>query len=94
MEENSFLSEGRRTNTKVMGLDINLPVFSISSGLAILFSVLVLIYPETSYELLNDAKDFVVVWFGSLFTISMSAITLVILYLIISNSNLGNQSQH
>ena len=84
MEENSFLSEGRRTNTKVMGLDINLPVFSISSGLAILFSVLVLIYPETSYELLNDAKDFVVVWFGSLFTISMSAITLVILYLIIS----------
>ena len=84
MEENSFLSEGRRTNTKFMGLDINLPVFSISSGLAILFSVLVLIYPETSYELLNDAKDFVVVWFGSLFTISMSAITLVILYLIIS----------
>jgi len=84
MEENSFLSEGRRANTKFMGLDINLPVFSISSGLAILFSVLVLIYPETSYELLNGTKNFVVVWFGSLFTISMSAITLVIFYLIIS----------
>ena len=84
MEESSFLSEGRRANTKFMGLDINLPVFSISSGLAILFSVLVLLYPETSYELLNDTKNFVVVWFGSLFTISMSAITLVIFYLIIS----------
>ena len=40
-----------------MGLDINLPVFSISSGLAVIFSLLVLIFPEASYELLNNAKE-------------------------------------
>lgn len=74
----------RRVNTQFLGLDINLPVFSISSGLAILFSILVLIYPETSYELLNNAKNFVVVWFGTLFTVSMSAITLIIFFLIIT----------
>ena len=74
----------RRVNTQFLGLDINLPVFSISSGLAILFSILVLIYPETSYELLSNAKNFVVVWFGTLFTVSMSAITLIIFFLIIT----------
>ena len=84
MEENTFLLEGRRSNTRFMGLDINLPVFSISCGLAIIFSILVLTFPEISYEKLNDAKNFVVVWFGTLFTISMSAITLVIFFLIIS----------
>ena len=82
---NILISEGeRRANTKIAGLDINLPVFSISSGLAIIFSILVLIYPETSYELLNNTKNFVVVWFGTLFTVSMSTITLIIFFLIIS----------
>ena len=82
---NILISEGeRRANTKIAGLDINLPVFSISSGLAIIFSILVLIYPETSYELLDNTKNFVVVWFGTLFTVSMSTITLIIFFLIIS----------
>ena len=81
MDDNtSITEEGRRTNTKFLGLDVNLPVFSISSGLAIIFSVLVLIYPEMSYELLTNAKNFVVAWFGTLFTISMTAITLIIFF--------------
>ena len=33
---------------KLFGLDVNYPVFLISSGLAILFSSLVLIFPESS----------------------------------------------
>lgn len=82
---NTSIPEGRgRANTQFLGLDINLPVFVISLGLAVIFSVLVLIYPETSYELLTSAKDFVVVTFGTLFTISMSAFTLIIFFLIIS----------
>jgi len=80
----SISEERRRTNTKFLGLDVNLPVFSISSGLAAIFSVLVLIYPEISYELLTNTKNFVVIWFGTLFTLSMSTITLVIFFLIIS----------
>jgi len=82
---NTSIPEGRgRANTQFLGLDINLPVFVISLGLAVIFSVLVLIYPETSYELLTSAKDFVVVTFGTLFTISMSAFTLIIFFLIVS----------
>ena len=73
-----------RANTQFLGLDINLPVFSISSGLAVIFSVLVLINPEKSYELLTNTREFVVVWFGTLFTLSMSAITLIIFFLIVS----------
>ena len=80
----SISEERRRANTKFLGLDVNLPVFSISSGLAVIFSVLVLIYPEISYDLLTNTRNFVVVWFGTLFTLSMSAITLVIFFLIIS----------
>ena len=74
----------QRTNNQFLGLDINLPVFCISSGLAIIFSILVLINPEKSYELLTNTREFVVVWFGTLFTVSMSAITLIIFFLIIS----------
>ena len=85
MENNTSISEGEiRTNTQFLGLDVNLPVFSFSSGLAIIFSILVLIYPEISYELLTNAKNFVVAWFGTLFTVTMSVITLVIFFLIVS----------
>ena len=83
--ENTSMIEGeRRANTQFLGLDINLPVFSISSGLAIIFSVLVLVYPETSFEFLTKTINFVVSWFGTLFTISMSAFTLIIFFLIVS----------
>ena len=85
MEDKTSISEeGRRANTKFLGLDVNLPVFSISSGLAVIFSVLVLVYPEMSYEVLTNAMNFVVAWFGTLFTVSMSAITLIIFFLIVS----------
>ena len=82
---NTSISERKkRANTQFLGLDINLPVFSISSGLAVIFSVLVLINPEKAYELLTNTREFVVVWFGTLFTLSMSAITLIIFFLIVS----------
>ena len=72
MRENAHktsISEGeRRANTQFLGLDINLPVFSISSGLVVIFSALVLIYPEISNELLSNTRNFVVVWFGTLFS--------------------------
>ena len=85
MEDKTSISEeGSRANTKFLGLDVNLPVFSISSGLAVIFSVFVLVYPEMSYEVLTNAMNFVVVWFGTLFTVSMSAITLIIFFLIVS----------
>ncbi len=81
MEKNSFnttnLEAEGRPNTKFLGLDVNLPVFSISTGLAIIFSVLVLIFPDESYKILQGIKDFVVNTFGTLFTVSMSVITLV-----------------
>ena len=73
-----------RANTQFLGLDVHLPVFAISSGLAIIFSVLVLSYPEASYEFLTNTRNFVVVWFGTLFSVSMSVFTLIIFFLIIS----------
>ena len=82
---NTSISERKgRANTQFLGLDINLPVFVISLGLAVIFSVLVLSYPERSYEFLTNTKNFVVVWFGTLFTVSMSVFTLIIFFLIIS----------
>ena len=73
-----------RANTQFLGLDVHLPVFLISSGLAFIFSVLVLSYPEISYEILTNTQNFVVVWFGTLFSVSMSVFTLIIFFLIIS----------
>ena len=73
-----------RANRQFLGMDIDLPVFFTSIGLAVIFSILVLINPEISYELLTNAREFVVGWFGTLFTVSMSAITLIIFFLIIS----------
>ena len=80
---NTSISGKRRANTQFFGLDINLPVFAISSGLAIFFSAFVLIFPEKS-SFLTNTMDFVVDWFGTLFTLSMSAITLIIFFLIVS----------
>jgi len=82
---NTSISERKgRANTQFLGLDVHLPVFLISSGLAVIFSVLVLSYPEISYEILTNTQNFVVVWFGTLFTVSMSVFTLIIFFLIIS----------
>ena len=70
--------------SQFLGLNINFPVFFISSGLAILFSCLVLIFPEISNQFLSDTRRFVVSRFDTLFTVSMSAFTMVIFFLIIS----------
>ena len=69
---------------KFLGLDVNFPVFLISSGLAILFSCLVLIFPEASNTLLSNSRQFVVSQFDTLFTISMLSFTFIILFLILS----------
>ena len=79
----SFETRARK-NIKFLGLDINSSVFFISSGLAIIFSSLVLIYPEASNQLLSDSRNFVVSRFDTLFTLCMSAFTLIIFFLIIS----------
>ena len=70
--------------SQFLGLNINFPVFFISSGLAIIFSCLVLIFPEISNQFLSDTRRFVVSRFDTLFTVSMSAFTMVIFFLIIS----------
>lgn len=43
-------------NVEVMGLDIHNPVFFLSSGLVVLFSVLTLLFPKESNSLLTQAK--------------------------------------
>ena len=69
---------------KLFGLEVNYPVFLISSGLAILFSSLVLIFPESSSVFLSSSRNFVVSRFDTLFTVSMSVFTLIIFFLIFS----------
>ena len=71
-------------NEKFLGLDVNYPVFIVSSGLAIIFSSLVLIFPESSGDFLSNCRNFVVSRFDTLFTISISTITVIIFLLIIS----------
>tara|TARA_B100001057_G_scaffold320093_1_gene320313 strand:+ start:757 stop:2346 length:1590 start_codon:yes stop_codon:yes gene_type:complete len=73
-----------RANKKLMGLDINFPVFFVSFSLAIIFSLLVLVFPNSSSEFLASSRIFVVSRFDTLFTISMSIFTLIIFFLIIS----------
>ena len=80
----SSINQNPRKNVKFLGLDINSAVFFISSGLAITFSFLVLMYPEASNQLLSETRNFVVSQFDTLFTVSMSAFTLIIFFLIIS----------
>ena len=71
-------------NAKFLGLDVNFPVFLISAGLAILFSCLVLIFPENSTTFLSSSRQFVVSRFDTLFTVSMLSFTFVIFFLIVS----------
>jgi BCCT family betaine/carnitine transporter len=69
---------------RFFGMDVHLPVFLFTSGLTILFSSLVLIFPEASTQFLSDSRNFVVSRFDTLFTVSMSAFVFIILFLIIS----------
>ena len=81
---NSTIESKPRKNIQFLGLDINSSVFFTSSGLATIFSCLVLVYPEASNQLLSDSRNFVVSRFDTLFTLCMSAFTLIIFFLIIS----------
>ena len=71
-------------NSKFLGLDVNFPGFLISSGLAILFSCLVLMFPEASNNFLSSSRQFVVSRFDTLFTVSMLSFTFIIFFLIVS----------
>ena len=66
---NSTIESKPRKNIQFLGLDINSSVFFISSGLAIIFSCLVLVYPEISNQLLSDTRNFVVSRFDTFFTL-------------------------
>ena len=77
-------SEFIKRNKNFLGLDINFPVFFISSGLAIFFSCIVLLFPEASGDLLTRMRVFVVAQFDTLFTASMAFFTLILLSLIVS----------
>ena len=81
---NSTTESKPRKNIQFLGLDINSSVFFISSGLAIIFSCLVLVYPESSNQFLSDTRNFVVSRFDTFFTLCMSAFTIIIFFLIIS----------
>jgi BCCT family betaine/carnitine transporter len=86
MKEDStnYPNHDKLNSVKFFGLDVHMPVFLFTSGLTILFSSLVLIFPQASTELLSDTRNFVLNWFDTLFTISMSSFILVIFFLIIS----------
>lgn len=86
MKENltHYPNHDKLNSVRFLGLDVHLPVFLFTSGLTILFSSLVLIFPEPSTELLSDTRNFVLNWFDTLFTVSMSSFILVIIFLIVS----------
>ena len=86
MKENltNYPNHDELNSVKFLGLDVHMPVFLFTAGLTILFSSLVLIFPQASTELLSDTRNFVLNWFDTLFTISMSSFILVIFFLIIS----------
>ena len=86
MKENltHYPNHDKLNSVRFLGLDVHLPVFLFTSGLTILFSSLVLIFPEPSTELLSDTRNFVLNWFDTLFTVSMSSFILVIFFLIVS----------
>ena len=86
MKENltNYPNHDKLNSVKFLGLDVHMPVFLFTAGLTILFSSLVLIFPQASTELLSETRNFVLNWFDTLFTISMSSFILVIFFLIIS----------
>ena len=80
----NYPNHDKLNSVRFLGLDVHLPVFLFTSGLTILFSSLVLIFPQPSTELLSDTRNFVLNWFDTLFTVSMSSFILVIIFLIVS----------
>lgn len=71
-------------NVQIGGLDIHYPVFTLSAGLSLLFASLVLIYPDVSNTVLTDIRDFILQWFDTLFSISLTLFTIVVFLLLVS----------
>lgn len=71
-------------NIQIAGLDIHNPVFALSAGLSLLFSGLVLAFPETSNVVLSGIRDIILQIFDSFFTLSITGFTLFILFLVLS----------
>ena len=84
LHQKKYNKEITNKNIKFLGLDFHFPVFFISSSLTILFSILVLVYPEISNKILSDVRNFTLSWFDTFFSISMTAFTLIVLFLIVS----------
>ena len=71
-------------NIEIFGLDIHNPVFALSATLALIFSGLVLAFPETSTSVLLSTRDIILDLFDTMFSLSIIALTTFILFLIIS----------
>ena len=71
-------------NIEIYGLDIHNPVFALSATLALIFSSLVLAFPETSTSALLSTRDIILDLFDTMFSLSIIALTTFILFLIIS----------
>ena len=71
-------------NIEIFGLDIHNPVFALSATLALIFSGLVLAFPETSTSALLSTRDIILDLFDTMFSLSIIALTTFILFLIIS----------
>ncbi|MGC6522239.1 MAG: BCCT family transporter [Candidatus Micropelagos thuwalensis] len=71
-------------NIEIFGLDIHNPVFALSATLALIFSGLVLAFPETSTSVLLGTRDIILDLFDTMFSLSIIALTGFILFLITS----------
>ena len=95
MKQNTFSPNIK--NVSFLGLDVRFPVFFSSLALALIFSILVLAYPKESSNILTEIRVFVVNWFDTLFTVSMTTFLLLLLLIMVSpfgNIKLGrNDSQ-
>ncbi|MAT36356.1 MAG: glycine/betaine ABC transporter [Ponticaulis sp.] len=61
-------------NVEMFGLDMHNPVFILSAGIVLLFSVLTLIFPVASGQVLQDAKSSTLFTFDWLFALTPSVI--------------------
>ena len=74
-------------NVEVMGLDIHNPVFFLSAGIVLFFSVLTLIFPDAASDFLLGAKAGTLQNFDWLFAITPPIILIFCVALSISQVN-------
>lgn len=71
-------------NVEMMGLDIHNPVFFLSAGIILLFSVLTLIFPESAGDMLNASKTGTLQTFDWLFAVTPLVVFLFCIMLCIT----------